>query len=196
MNNIKKAREAAGFSQKQVALTLHVSAPTVSDWESGKMNPSVTNLKELARLFKVSTDYLLGQTDDSMFLEPNGNKLYSPKPLSILVSLYHVSTDVLSSITGADRDSIQGWISGTILPSDDEYAALSSFFEIPAAELKAGIMPLFPKESVQLRILELTDIRYAAYGKTDDFTTEEIKMIKAYANLVRNSRRGRGNDIS
>lgn len=30
--NMKKAREAAGFSQKQVAITLKVSTPTVSDW--------------------------------------------------------------------------------------------------------------------------------------------------------------------
>ena len=34
--NMKKAREAAGLSQKQVAITLDVSAPTVSEWESGK----------------------------------------------------------------------------------------------------------------------------------------------------------------
>ena len=67
-NNIKKARENAGLSQKQVALTLHVSAPTVSDWESGKISPSVVNLKALSDLYRVPTDYLLGRSMLSAYL--------------------------------------------------------------------------------------------------------------------------------
>jgi transcriptional regulator with XRE-family HTH domain len=63
MNNIKKARETAKFSQKEVALTLKVSPPTVSEWESGKKNPTVENLKKLSELFSCSIDYLLGKTD-------------------------------------------------------------------------------------------------------------------------------------
>ena len=59
-NKMKCAREAARLSQKQVALTLHVSAPTVSNWESGKINPSVENLKALCQLYNVTADYLLG----------------------------------------------------------------------------------------------------------------------------------------
>lgn len=58
--NIKKAREAAGKSQKEIAITLGVSAPTVSDWEAGKMFPSAKNLVQLADYLNVSTDYLLG----------------------------------------------------------------------------------------------------------------------------------------
>lgn len=58
--NMKKAREAAGFSQKQVALTLNVSAPTVSDWEAGKIYPSAKNLMQLSALYGVPTDYLIG----------------------------------------------------------------------------------------------------------------------------------------
>ncbi len=57
--NIKKARINAGLSQKQVALELGVSAPTVSDWESGKIYPSAKNLIFLARLLNTSVDYLL-----------------------------------------------------------------------------------------------------------------------------------------
>ncbi len=67
MNNIKKARENAGMSQKEVAISLKVSAPTVSEWESGKKNPSAKNMKELARLFNASIDYLLGEENKSLF---------------------------------------------------------------------------------------------------------------------------------
>ncbi|MBR3569947.1 MAG: helix-turn-helix transcriptional regulator [Oscillibacter sp.] len=62
-DRMKQAREAANLSQKQVALTLGVSAPTVSNWEAGKINPTVANLKELCHLYKVSADYLLELQD-------------------------------------------------------------------------------------------------------------------------------------
>lgn len=53
----------AGFSQKQVALMIGVSCPTVSEWESGKKTPAGKNLIELSRLLSCSTDYLLGVSD-------------------------------------------------------------------------------------------------------------------------------------
>lgn len=49
----------AGFSQKQVAASLGVSAPTVSEWEGGKKNPKPEHLAQLADLLGVTTDYLL-----------------------------------------------------------------------------------------------------------------------------------------
>lgn len=57
--NMRNAREKAGFSQKQVALSLGVSAPTVSEWESGKKNPNAANLQKLSALYGVTTDFLL-----------------------------------------------------------------------------------------------------------------------------------------
>lgn len=59
MNNIKNARKRAGLSQKQVALELKVSAPTVSEWENGKKQPTAKNLALLSNLLHTSTDYLL-----------------------------------------------------------------------------------------------------------------------------------------
>lgn len=64
MNNIKKARLEKGLSQKEVALTLNVSTPSVSDWESGKKFPAGKNLIELSKLLECSIDYLLGNDED------------------------------------------------------------------------------------------------------------------------------------
>lgn len=63
LENMKKAREAAGLSQKQISLSLHVSGATVSNWESGKISPTADNLKSLSELLGVSADYLLGLSD-------------------------------------------------------------------------------------------------------------------------------------
>ena len=61
MNRLKEARLATGMSQKEVADALHLAPPSVSNWESGKTNPSQENLKALAELYHVSIDYLLGR---------------------------------------------------------------------------------------------------------------------------------------
>lgn len=63
-NNILKARERAGMSQKEVSITLNVKAPSISGWENKKNYPTAENLKQLSALFCVSTDYLLGLSDE------------------------------------------------------------------------------------------------------------------------------------
>ena len=60
MYRFKQCREEKGLSQKFVAISLGVKAPSISDWENGKTNPTLENLIGLARLLDVSTDYLLG----------------------------------------------------------------------------------------------------------------------------------------
>ena len=56
----RECREMRGHTQKYVALSLGVKAPSVSDWEKGKTNPTLENLIALAKLLNVSTDMLLG----------------------------------------------------------------------------------------------------------------------------------------
>lgn len=62
-NNILAAREILQLSQKEVAISLSVSPPTVSDWERCIKYPTVDNLKQLCSLFQMSSDYLLGLTN-------------------------------------------------------------------------------------------------------------------------------------
>lgn len=70
-NNILEARKSSEKSQKEVAAALNVSAPTVSDWEREKKYPTVGNLKQLADLFSVSTDYLLRRTNTPVCIKPD-----------------------------------------------------------------------------------------------------------------------------
>lgn len=59
-NSFKACRLRKGYSQKYVAISLQVAAPSVCAWESGKSDPSVENLKKLAALYEVTVDELLG----------------------------------------------------------------------------------------------------------------------------------------
>lgn len=60
MNLVKELRERAGMQQKEVALAVGVSRPTVSEWEHQKKDPSGERLLRLAELFKVDPGIVLG----------------------------------------------------------------------------------------------------------------------------------------
>lgn len=57
---IKNLREDAGFSQSQLAKKLDVTRSSVNAWEMGLSTPTTHYIVELAKLFHVSTDYILG----------------------------------------------------------------------------------------------------------------------------------------
>lgn len=59
-NRIKKLREAAGMTQAELAKRLGITRSGVNAWEMGITTPSTQYIVELAELFKVSADYLLG----------------------------------------------------------------------------------------------------------------------------------------
>lgn len=61
--NLKKAREAKGLTQQQVADLIGVTRESYARYENGTRNPNLQNLSDLADLLNVTTDYLLGRTD-------------------------------------------------------------------------------------------------------------------------------------
>ncbi|MGC5747376.1 helix-turn-helix transcriptional regulator [Gluconobacter sp. NFX36] len=62
-NRLRTLREHATLSQADVAAALDVSIPTVSEWEKGKKKPARARIPALARLYDVSTDFLLNGID-------------------------------------------------------------------------------------------------------------------------------------
>ena len=56
MNNIKKLLDQKGILQKEFALDIGVSQPTVSDWINNKKDPRGENLRKVADYFGVSTN--------------------------------------------------------------------------------------------------------------------------------------------
>ena len=60
---LKSLRIEKNLTQKQVADRIGLAISAVSSYESGTRYPSYDVLVKLARIFHVSTDYLLGMTD-------------------------------------------------------------------------------------------------------------------------------------
>ena len=57
---IKHLREQSQMTQSDLARKLGITRSSVNAWEMGISIPSTQYLVELAQLFRVSTDYLLG----------------------------------------------------------------------------------------------------------------------------------------
>ena len=60
---IKKLRIEKGLTQKDLADQVHVTFQTVSKWEKDENEPDVSTLRELAKLFGCSMDYLLSEDE-------------------------------------------------------------------------------------------------------------------------------------
>lgn len=61
MMKLAVLRARDNVSREDVARHLGVSAMTIRNWEAGTTEPSASQVKALADLFGVSTDYLLGR---------------------------------------------------------------------------------------------------------------------------------------
>lgn len=59
-NKIRELRNENLLTQKDLAEKLFVSAQAVSRWEKGEVEPSIETIKQMASIFSVSVDELLG----------------------------------------------------------------------------------------------------------------------------------------
>lgn len=67
--NIKAARRAKGYTQNDLANLMHVKPVTVSAWEVGRNEPSISTLKDLSKLLSVPFNELTETNDNDKQLE-------------------------------------------------------------------------------------------------------------------------------
>lgn len=74
MNRISELRREKHMTQTALAIELNVTQNMVSFYESGKNEPSISTLINLSKVFGVSVDYIIGNSDirytaDSIFAD-------------------------------------------------------------------------------------------------------------------------------
>ena len=99
---LKSLREAAGLSQAKLADKLGVKQSTVGGWESGKREPNFETTIRIADTFGVSLDYLLGRTNDPLFMQEvdlDGERIrtYGPKKEALPPEELHGIRDAIAS---------------------------------------------------------------------------------------------------
>lgn len=75
MKRIAELRKEKGLNQIGLGLKLNVSQKMISAYESGLHQPSIDTLLELSKIFNVSVDYIIGNSDIKVTAETlsNGN---------------------------------------------------------------------------------------------------------------------------
>lgn len=63
---IRKAREETGLTQREVAKAINLPQSTIAKYETGKLEPSLETLGQLADFYGVSVDWLLGTKGDNI----------------------------------------------------------------------------------------------------------------------------------
>lgn len=77
-------RKKKGIGQKELATVLNLSVSTISNYENGIHDPDLETLCALSDYYGVTTDYLLGHTDQPYYdrrLEEYTSKKYTIKDL-------------------------------------------------------------------------------------------------------------------
>ena len=57
--NLKDARKYAGLTQKQIADKLNVVESCYANWEQGRTEPNISNLRNLSKILNISIDELI-----------------------------------------------------------------------------------------------------------------------------------------
>ena len=61
---LKALRLQHGMTQEQLGKKINVTKVSISGYENGTRSPDIETLQKIAEVFGVSTDYLLGRTDN------------------------------------------------------------------------------------------------------------------------------------
>jgi transcriptional regulator with XRE-family HTH domain len=81
-DRIRVLREQAGLTQSEIASRLHISRGSVSSWEMGYSSPQTAFVVQLAKIFNVSTDCILGLEYSTISVEG-----LDDEEMAILVSI-------------------------------------------------------------------------------------------------------------
>lgn len=123
-NRLKKLREDAGITQKQLACSLNVTQTAVNYWENGKREPNVDMIRKIADYFDVTPAYIMGWEDKESiytlstfideideYLEDIGKFLYSNPDHRVL---FDASMEVKSQDVNLAKEMLDR-INGKIL---------------------------------------------------------------------------------
>ena len=89
-DTIKMLRTSQNITQAELAKKLGITRSSVNAWEMGISVPSTSYLVELATLFQVSTDYLLGLKQNAS-LDISGLNAEEVRIISDLVQYFNAN---------------------------------------------------------------------------------------------------------
>lgn len=172
-----RLREVRGFrSQSEIARVCGVSQTTYSYWEKGKTEPSIEKISKICEFFSVSSDYLIGLSDDP---RPNRGGPVSANNSAVAIGGGNASNHVEVHEHGAD--GAVGRHTKKDVPGEDAHRAWFSS-ERDVEKLKEQIEADLRDEIARSVLDALSHIQHDHCGSVDgDDGSAKRKPVKRIA---------------
>lgn len=102
-SRIRERREAKGLTQDDIVNIVGVGKTTISAYENGKVDISISRLVDLANVLETTVSYLIGETDDP---RPKEKKQYSDQ--DVLNTMAMLGSDFTSAIITLAANKLNG----------------------------------------------------------------------------------------
>ena len=126
---IKEQRKKLRYTQRQLADKINVSPQVISNWERGYTEPSSEDIKKLSAILDVSSDYLLGLSDDQTrnnFLLP-ANKTFDEHVDDLIDEIIDERS---LEITESKREEVKSLVFKVNKLSKEDYDTFFQFLDI------------------------------------------------------------------
>lgn len=95
LKNLRKLRDEAGVTQKQLADAIGVSQQSINKYENHNIEPDIRTLIRIADFFHISIDYLVGHR---LMCDPVDLRNFSPEEFQLIAKYRRLSQKQKSCI--------------------------------------------------------------------------------------------------
>lgn len=128
---IKQLRVENNLTQDVLSERINISQSAISVWESSLRVPSALIVIEFSIFFNVSSDYLLGITDDKKWCNYKKEDIASlSERIKELRLQMQLTQSELAKRTGLLQSSIAYWEIGKNVPDSNKIIILAEFFDV------------------------------------------------------------------
>lgn len=173
---LKKLRNEKRLSQKELAKELNMSQQTIAKWENNQSTPNPEMIVKIANFFDVSTDYLLGRTNEDI---PT-NKNFSHNHLQELIKNKSSSLEEIAELLHTNKYEIAMYLSGIKFPTEKDLQILSKYFKQPVELITEDLNSIKSDKKKLTKQIEIPK------GKTYIIINEEEKeIVQSILNILR-----------
>jgi len=185
---LKQLRNNANLTQQELATKLKVAPSTIGMYESDKRMPDTTLLSEIATLFNVSVDYLLGR-----IINDNFNDRFKKLRLQ-----HNLTQQELAEALDINRTSISKYENGVQVPEVDVLKAIAIFFNVTVDYLLGTTdpnnLPLSQKEkkdiskdldNIKKALLEEEELMFDGHPMSGESIDSIISALEIGMEMVR-----------
>lgn len=176
--NIRRYRKALGLTQEQLAEAMNVTVGAVSKWETEQNTPDLPVILQLAELFGVSVDALLGYAVQSAGLRQTVDRLTELRQQRRLDEGCHAAEEALlrypNNFDVAWHSAVLYSLRAAVQHHTDDTRRAQELFRRCLALEDQNTDPRRCEEAVRSKIMET----YVALGETDR-AVDELKSRNA-----------------